>query len=85
MTCITNYTRLCLDFMWQLWSPAIATCPTYIWQNGRLHVMTSSKVHGVVLWCMQGTLDVVHALQGTLAVLYERQMTSVFMHVRKFW
>jgi len=28
-----------------------------------------------MLWC----------LQGTLGVLHERQMTSVFMHVRQLW
>ena len=38
-----------------------------------------------MLWCMQGTLGVVHALQGTLGALHERQMTSVFMHVRQLW
>jgi len=26
---------------------AIVTWPKYIWKNGRLHVMTSNKVHGV--------------------------------------
>jgi hypothetical protein len=38
-----------------------------------------------MLWCLQGTLGVVHALQVTAGVLLERKMTSVFMHVRQLW
>jgi len=61
----------------------VARCMVYTWCSVWVTHVVVYEWH--MLWCMQGTLGVVHALQGTLGVLHERQMISVFMHVSKLW